>query len=185
MSTRRVGLAVGLVAMVLVAGGATMIWSAPDGARVAASRRAMGADAAAYVPRPLEEVYPAALIASYQDLVAMQFPEEQIPIQERDDGPVVYATRADTLRRLVASSARAQGLAYEERDLLTPVRNGKGVVVGYTASNVGRIISVEEASRPAFDLCALQVAEVSRAMAIAGARGVEVPGGSVRQQVGC
>ncbi len=77
-------------------------------------------------------------------------------IRETDDGEVLFMARDDFVRSQRAALAQHLGLEFAAGELLAPLRNEAGDIVGYEASNVSRMITIDEAKAPGFDLCALQ-----------------------------
>lgn len=167
-----------VVALVIASGGGTE----SDRRIITASERQSARQAQLL---PLEDTYPANLIEEKQRMIDQLSPEGPIMLRETDDGPLLHSTKADTVRTLVAHSARAQGLAYNESDLLTPVRNEREELVGYTAVNLGRMLSIEEVNDPTFELCAVQVEWIARGDAERERAGLAVPSGTPRERAGC
>jgi hypothetical protein len=71
----------------------------------------------------------------------------------------VYMRCVDAARQTAASIAKARGKPYNPADLLPPVRDEAGRIVGYEPANTGRLLTVKEVDDPRFNLCAIQKAD--------------------------
>jgi hypothetical protein len=148
---------VGVIAFCVIALGAGL---AAAGVRLSSGDSATNTR----VTVPHDPMYPEFLWERAEKLVNSQFDEDPIPARESDDGPLRLTAKADMMiRGIVANNAKALGLPYRAEDLLTPVTDERGKLVGYAAPNAGRLISVEEARSPDFDLCAVQNAALAEA----------------------
>jgi len=72
---------------------------------------------------------------------------------------VKYVTCVDDARSRAAQFAKARGKPYNPADLLPPLRDEAGRIVGYNAVNTRRPLTVREVNDPHFDLCAIQRAD--------------------------
>jgi hypothetical protein len=110
-----------------------------------------------------------------------------------DDGkPTMYQTKAEVALALAAEVARRTGSPYNPADLLIPLRDEAGRIVGYGANNVSGVITIAEASDPAFDLCALQIAAAEEQLRMFREHPEDVPPGvsidslgTAQQRAGC
>lgn len=120
-----------------------------------------GNPAAAYVhPGPRVE-YPPDLVASTRVAADTRWDTDPVVFQETDDGPRLFAAKADLEMQFLALRARARGLPYNTADLLVPLHNGRAELVGYLVVGVG-ILRPEQVAPPGFDLCAVEVAAEER-----------------------
>lgn len=150
------------------------------------STRVRPADTPTHVPFGEEPVvaYPDELVAKASEMVNVQFAEDPIRYRETDESPVIYTSKADMARMLVADMARRRGLPYRRADLLAPLTDESGKIVGYEALNVSRLLTVPEVSARDFDLCAIQVAQAEQSDRVPLTDGL-VPQGSPRERLGC
>jgi hypothetical protein len=139
---------------------------------------------------PIE--YPTRSVEIGQKMAMGQWKDDPVTFED-GDGRLTYAARRDLALSITAQHARFLGLPYRESDLLAPVVDAHGKLVGYTASGLGRYLSPQEVSVPGFDLCRLQVAVQrdilvhAREDAASGKLGpnAPVPTASAEEQLGC
>ena len=100
---------------------------------------------------------------------------DRILLRETDDGPELYIRKPDKVLSGAALRAAARGLPYDPADLLAPVHDAAGEVVGYSAPNVPQLLSRDAVDSPDFDLCALQVEANQHAREVAPKELGELP----------
>lgn len=158
-------LLVASIVVVTLLGAVTVVavHASNEGAAVLANTSAGGARTLAASGRsPSLDGYPADVVEGARLATSGLFTGDPVVFQEHDDAPPLYARRADLVAQFTALTARARELPYRDQDLLVPVRNGGGTLVGYLLANVG-LLTPQQVAEPGFDICTVELDALERA----------------------